>query len=167
MRGERLADDFGGDLAEAGEANGAGCTRGEVEHPAMYERAAIVDGDDDATAAMGDAELGAKGQRAMRAGHGVLIEALTRRGPASGLVAVGRGHTGEAVPGDHRVGVLPGWRALFTLGHAAGVVTSGVVMMLMVGSGSSLRGTSADDKSCGDKQKRCTRAGFDSRRQDF
>ena len=41
--GRRLADDFGGDLAEAGEADGPGCARGEVEHPAMHERTAVID----------------------------------------------------------------------------------------------------------------------------
>src|ERR1700759_2336167 len=92
-----LSDHFGGDLAEAGEAEGACGTRGEVEHPATHERAAVVDGDGDGAAAMGHAQLGAERQRAMGAGHGVLVEPLTRGGLAAGLVAVGRGNAGEAV----------------------------------------------------------------------
>lgn len=49
-----LRDDFGGDAADtgAGEADGAGCARGEVEHAAANERATVIDGDDDALAAM-------------------------------------------------------------------------------------------------------------------
>ena len=137
------------DMVQADRTRGAG---GEVEHAPLDEGTAVVDRDDDAAAVMGDPQLGAEGQRAMRAGHGVLVEALARCRPAAGLVAVGRGHTGEAVPGDHRIGVLPGRRALFSLGHAAGVVTSGVMMMFVVVSGSGCCGTSAGDKSCGDKQ---------------
>src|SRR5579859_2460231 len=91
------AHDFGSDLADAAEADGAGRAGGEVEHPAANERAAVVDGDDDGAAAMGHAEPGAERQRAVRAGHGVLVEALARGGPAAGLVAIHRGDAREAM----------------------------------------------------------------------
>ena len=55
-----LADDFSRDLAEAGQADRTGRAGGEVEHPATHKRAAVVDGHDDGTAAMGDTQLGAE-----------------------------------------------------------------------------------------------------------
>src|SRR5204862_4596 len=83
-----LQDDFRRDATDTatGEANGAGGPGREVEHPAADERATVVDGDDDALAAMGDAQLGAERQRAVRRGHGVLVEALARGGLAARLV---------------------------------------------------------------------------------
>ena len=62
----------------------------QIENPATDERAAVVDGDDDALATMGHPELGAERQRAVGRGHGVLVEALTGGGPAAGLVTVVR-----------------------------------------------------------------------------
>ena len=53
--------------AGAGQADGAGSARGEVEHAPLDEGTAVVDGDDHAAAAMGDAQLGAERQRAMGA----------------------------------------------------------------------------------------------------
>src|SRR5438270_9074956 len=98
MRCASLRNDLGGDAADAGagEADGAGGTGGEAEHPAAHEWATVIDGDDDARAAMGDAQLGAERQRTVRRGHGVLVEALARRGLAAGLVAVEGGHAGKA-----------------------------------------------------------------------
>ena len=68
-RATRLGDDLGGDAADAGagEADGARSARREVEDAAANERAAVIDGDDDAAAAMGDPQLGAERQRAVAA----------------------------------------------------------------------------------------------------
>ena len=54
--------DFGDNPADAapGQADDLRCTLGQVEHPAANEGAAIVDGDDDAAAAVGDFQLGAE-----------------------------------------------------------------------------------------------------------
>ena len=60
-RCRRLSDDFSRDLAETGNTERMGGAGREVEHPATNERAAVVDGDDDRTAAMAHAELGAEG----------------------------------------------------------------------------------------------------------
>jgi len=111
-RQRALGDDFRGDAADAAtcEADGAGSTRGEVEHTAANERAAVIDGDDDALAAMCDAQLGAERQRTVRRGHGVLVEALARGSLAAGLVAVKGRDAGEAAAGaggrrHRRIGV--------------------------------------------------------------
>src|SRR5258708_6610056 len=80
--------------AGAGEPHGAGCTRRQVEHAAADEGAAVVDGDNDAAAAMGDLEPGAERQRAVGAGHCVLVEARAGGGLAAGFVAVIGGHAG-------------------------------------------------------------------------
>src|SRR6516165_2951596 len=86
----RLGDDFGGDAADAraGQADGARRGGGEIENPAFDEGAAVIDGDDDAAIAMGDAQLGAEGQRPVRAGERVLVKALARGGLPTGLVAI-------------------------------------------------------------------------------
>src|SRR5476651_1101368 len=86
----------------AGQADGAGRGGRKVEHPAMDERAAVIDGDDDALAAMGHPELGAERQRAVGASHGVFVETLAGGGLAAGFVAVKGCHTGEAVSGARR-----------------------------------------------------------------
>src|ERR1700744_911273 len=93
----RLADDLGGDLADAGagQADGAGGAGRAGEHKAAHERATVIDGDDDALAVVGDPQLGAERQRAMGAGHGAGIHALARRGAAAGLVAGIGGHARE------------------------------------------------------------------------
>src|ERR1700743_453739 len=168
-RREALRDDLCGHLTEAFDAERAGCGRGEIEHAATHERATVVDGDDDALAAMGHAQLGAERQRTMGAGHGVLIEALTGGRLAARLVAVERGNAGEAVSGagmHHRVGVLPGLlgsalRALVRI--LAGVV--GVMIAVMPGAGRSLSGACTDQESCGDERERRVRAGKGSRRR--
>src|ERR1700709_608507 len=98
-RDERvLGDDLGGDLADAGagQADGTGRARGKVEHAPLDEGTAVVDGNDDALAAVGHPQLGAERQRAVGAGHGVLVEASTRSGLAAGFVAVEGSHSGEA-----------------------------------------------------------------------
>src|SRR5947209_5673592 len=93
-------DDLGGDVADAsaGQPDRSRRPRGEVEHPAANERAAVVDGDDNAAAAMGDPELGAEWQAAVSRGHGFLVEALAGGSLATGLVAVERGDAREAPP---------------------------------------------------------------------
>src|ERR1700761_4932871 len=129
-----LADDFGRDLAKTIQAEGAGRAGRQIKHPAMHIGAAVVDGDDDGAAAMADAQLGAERQRAVRAGHLVLVEALARGGLAAGLVAIGRGDAGEAVTGlrsrgHGRIGLPPGLAAV-AVRSAADVVemmTPGVV----------------------------------------
>ena len=66
-----------------------------VEDPAANERAAVVDGHDDRTAAMGHAKLGAERQGPVSRGHGFLVETLTRGRLAARLIAVERGHARE------------------------------------------------------------------------
>jgi len=156
-----LGDDLGGDAADAGagEANRAGSTRREIEDTAANEGAAVVDGDDHARAAMGDAELGAERQRTVRRGHGVLVEALARGRPAAGLIAVKGGHAGEAVPPARRwrhgrVGVEPGVRAV------AGVRSMMTVMIpVMPGFGGSFGDSSTEEESCGNESDRRTWSG--------
>ena len=74
--------------AGAGQADGTGSTRGQVEDTSPDEGTTVIDRDDDALATMGHPELGAERQRAVGRGHGVLIEALTGGGPAAGFIAV-------------------------------------------------------------------------------
>ena len=59
-----LRDDFGSDAADAGtgQTDRAGRARGQVEYAAANKWPAVVDGDDDAAAAMGHLELGAERQ---------------------------------------------------------------------------------------------------------
>src|SRR5690242_3655461 len=66
-------DDLSGDVADAGacQSDGAGRALGEVEHASLDEGAAVIDGNDDALAAMGHTELGSERQRAVGCGHGV------------------------------------------------------------------------------------------------
>src|SRR3954463_10678081 len=112
---------LGGDVADAGagQADGAGSALGEVEHASPDERAAVVDGDDDALAAMGHPELGAERQRAVGRGHGVLVEALSGGGLAAGFIAVKRSPSREAAPrarADRGIGVHPIARGLVRVG---------------------------------------------------
>jgi len=148
-------DDLGGDPADAGagQADGTSRARGEVEHSAMDERAAVVDGDDDAPAAMGDPQPGAERQRAVSAGHGVLVEALSGGSLAAGFIAVERRHAGEAVAarGAHRgVGIPP---------VAAGRLGGMVVVAMVPGFGGSLGNAAADQESCGNQRESRTRPG--------
>src|SRR5260370_20855353 len=78
---ERLHD-LGGDAADpgAGQADRAGSARGEGQHAAADERAAIVDGDDDAAVAMGHLELGTERQGAAGGGHSLSVHALAASG---------------------------------------------------------------------------------------
>src|SRR6266550_5863772 len=96
-----LRDDLCSDAANAGtgQADRAGGARGQVEHPAADERAAVVDGHDDAAAAMAHSEFGAERQRTVGRRQGVLIETLARGGLAAGFVAVKGSHPREAVSG--------------------------------------------------------------------
>src|SRR5256884_6812307 len=96
-----LRDDLGGDAADAGtaQADRAGGARGQVKHPAADERAAVVDGDDEAAGAMGHPELGTERQRTVGRRQGALIETLARGGLAAGFVAVKGSHPGEAASG--------------------------------------------------------------------
>src|SRR6266446_7245094 len=98
---DALRDDLCSDAANAGtgQADRAGGARGQVKHPAADERAAVVDGDDDATAAMRHPELGTERQRTVGSRQGILIETLTRGGLAAGFVAVKGSHPREAVSG--------------------------------------------------------------------
>ena len=77
----------------------------EIDDPAAVERAAIVDGHLDlaAGALVGDHELGAEGEGAMRRGHGVFVEDFSRGGllpveagtVPGGAAALGIGCSGE------------------------------------------------------------------------
>src|SRR5437763_8037458 len=128
-------DDLGGDTTNAGtgQADGAGGTRGQIEDAATDERAAVIDGDDDALAAMGDAQPGAERQRAVGRGHGALVEALAGSGPAAGFIAVIGGHSREALPGGwarQGVGIAP-----VAAGSLAGVMRVVVVALVVPGFG--------------------------------
>src|SRR5579872_730694 len=158
-----LRDDFGDDAANAGagQANGAGRPRRQVEHAAANERAAVVDGHDDAAVAMGDLELGAERQGTVGRGHGVLIEALTRGGPAAGLAAIIGSDAREAPPharhrGDRGIGVTPGRQSV---GLGDMVKTMMVVAMVPVRLGQSF-GSSPGNNSCGKKNERRARPGY-------
>src|ERR1700681_4387710 len=96
----RLRDDVGGDAADAGagQADRAGSAGGQIQHPAPDERTSVVDGDDDALAAMGDAQLGAERQGAVGRRHGVGVHALAGSGSAAGFTAVEGRHAGATVP---------------------------------------------------------------------
>ena len=144
--------------AGAGEAYCAGGAGREVEDAAADEGAAVVDGDDDAAAAMGDPEPGAERQTAVSRGHGVLVEARSGGGLAAGFVAVKGSHAGEAAAGaaaHGRVGVTPG--------RIAGMM--GVMMMMMmavmvpVRFSRSFGDAPTEQQSCGEKRKRRTRPG--------
>src|SRR4029077_1383411 len=106
--------DLGGHPADAGasQADGTGSTRGEVEHAATDERATVIDGDDNAAAAMGHAQPSAERQRTVGRGHSVLVEARAGSGLAAGLIAVEGGYAREAAAagrrGDRGIGVTPG-----------------------------------------------------------
>src|SRR5205807_8022907 len=80
----RRSDDLGGDVADAsvGQADRAGGGGGEVEYPPLDEGTAVIDGHDDAAAAMGHPQLGAERLRTMGAGQRALIEALAGSGLA-------------------------------------------------------------------------------------
>jgi hypothetical protein len=146
-----LRDDLGGDVADAGagQADGTGSARGEVEHASLDEGATVVDRDDDALAAMGHPELGAERQGAVGRRHGVLVEALTGGGPAAGFIAVIGGSSREAVPAagrTHRgVGVQP--IAADGLVGVAGVMG---MVAVMPGFGGRFGDAATDQKSCGD-----------------
>src|SRR6185437_640017 len=170
-----LGNDLGGDAADAGagQADGAGGAGRQVEHAAADERTASIDGDDDAAAAMGDAQLGAERQRAVGAGHRAGVHALARRGAAAGLVAVVGGHAREAAPGARRgahggIGVEPGMAfggRLGALGGDTGVMVAiAVVMMGMVMSGMrrGFSDASAERDSCGENGERRARPGYSS-----
>jgi len=117
---------------------------------------------------MGDAQLGAERQRAVRRGHGVLVEALARGGPAAGLVAVKGSHSGEGTPGalrrrHRRIGVTPiGGRVGIVLGVVAVMMVG--IPVVMAGFGGSFGGSSTDEKSCGNKGDRRTRPGHSAQR---
>src|SRR6266487_26788 len=114
-RGARaLRDDLGGDVADAGagQADGTGSARGEVEHASLDEGATVVDRHHDALAAMGHPELGSERQRAVGRGHGVLVEALSGGGLAAGFIAVKGGLSREARRADRGIGVHPIARGL-------------------------------------------------------
>ena len=152
----RSGDDLGGHPADAGagQADGARRSGRKVENPAANERAPVIDGDDDAAAAMGDPELGAERQRAMGACHGVLIEVLARGGLAAGFVAVKGRHSRERATGvrrreDRGIGVTPARRAVGRVGHVVEMVMA--VMMVPMGSGRSFGCTTPDQHSCGEK----------------
>src|SRR6266849_2360714 len=96
-----LRDDLCSHAADAGtgQADRAGGARGQVKHPAADERAAVVDGHDDATAAMGHPELGTERQRTVGRRQGILIEMLARGGLAAGFVAIKGSNPREAASG--------------------------------------------------------------------
>src|SRR5258708_173819 len=132
-----LRNDFGGDAADAAQAENAGRTLGQVQNPAAHERPPVIDGDDDAATAMAHPELGAERQRAVGAGHGVLVEVLAGGGPAAGFIAVIGGDAGEAAPSGRRhdrgIGVAPRRaraRPVLAAGEMMmGVAVSGIMMM--------------------------------------
>src|SRR6185437_6731601 len=164
-----LRDDLGGDAADAGagQADGAGGAGRQIEHAAADERSTVIDGHDDAAAAMGDAQLGAERQRAVGAGHGAGVHALARRGPVAGLIAVIGGHAREAAPGARDgahggIGVEPG-RAGGGLSAHAGVMVMVVPgVMVMPGMGRGFGNAPAEHDSRGDNSERRARPGYSS-----
>ena len=138
-----------------GQADGACRALGEIEHAAANEGATIVDRHDDAAAAMGDAELGAERQRAMSCGHGVLVEALARRGAGAGFIAVIGGDAGEGTAGAHRcIGVQPG----ILLGVMLVMMVMLLVMAVMPGFGGRLAEAAAESQCRGEQGDRGPRS---------
>ena len=95
--------------AAARQPDRAGGTFRQIQDTAADERAAIIDGDHHAAAAVGNPQLGPERQTAMGGGHGVLVEALAGRGSAAGFTAVIGGYAGErpAPMPERRIGVQP------------------------------------------------------------
>ena len=94
----------------AGEPYRAGSALRQIEHTTLDERAAVIYGDDDAAAAMGDLEPGTERQGPVCGSHSFLIEALARGGLAARLVAVELGLARKAAAGaDRGIGVAPGF----------------------------------------------------------
>jgi hypothetical protein len=156
---DALGDDLSRDAADAVQADRTGRARGEVQYPAVDERAAVVDGDHHAAVAMGDPELGAEWQRAVGTGHGVLIEPLTRSRLAAGFVAVKRGYSGKAMAGrrrwgDRRIGVAP--RVMGAPPGDAGVMEMAMAVVMPLGLGRGFGGTPTEHKSCGEHCERRT-----------
>src|SRR6185436_2325608 len=142
--GALLGNDLGGDVADAGagQSDGTGSARGEVEHASLDEGTTVIDRDDDALAAIVHPELGSEWQRAVSCGHGVLVEALSGSGLAAGFIAVKRCLSREAAPrtlrADRGIGVEPA---------AVGLRVLGVVAMVP-GFGRSLGDAATDQESC-------------------
>jgi len=117
---------------------------------------------------MGDAQLGAERQRTVSRGHGILVEALARRSPAAGLVAIIGGHAGEAAARarrrrHRRVGVAPiGGRVGIALGVVAVMMVR--VPVVMPGFGRSFGGGSTDEESGGNESDRRARPGHGAQR---
>ena len=153
-----LRDDLGGDATDtgAGQADGARRGGGEVENPAPNERAAVINGDDDAAIAMGHAQLGAERQRAVRTGERILVKALARGGLPTGLVAIERGNAGEHASetfADRAEG--RGRRLGFLRGRVRDVARQvRIVMVMMPGFRRRFGGSSTDHHSCGNDGKR-------------
>src|ERR1700722_20452113 len=132
FRSLKRSHDLGDDAADAG-AGQADCTRSggrKIENPAADEGAPVIDGNDNAAVAMGYPEPGAKGQRSVSAGHGLLVETLTRGGLAAGFIAIKggdarEGPAGSRRRGDRSIGVAPA-------GSVAGVVVVIVAMAVVV-----------------------------------
>jgi hypothetical protein len=124
---------------------------------------------------MGDPELGAERQRAVGAGHGVLVETLTRGGLGAGFVAVKGGYSGKAVAGtgrrgDRRIGVAPGilGRTLrIVVGRLAGVMEVPMAVVMPFGLGRGFSDTPTEEESCGENSKRRTRLGYSSQYRVF
>jgi len=159
-----LGNNLGGHPADAGAGQPDRTRSGgrKVEDPAADERAAVVDGDDDAAAAMGHPELGAEREGTMGRGQGVLIETLARGGPAAGFIAVVRGHPRKAASetrrrGDRGVGVAPE-----AGGRVARVMGMAMAIMMPVGFGRGFGDASADQESCGENSERRARLGYSS-----
>ena len=169
VRCPKRSQDLGSDAADAGagQADGTGRSGRKIQNPATDERAAVVDGDDNALAAMGNPELGAEREAAVSRGHGVLIEALARGSLAAGFIAVKRGDTRKAASGarrrgDRGIGVAPGGVG----GRIAGVVGMMVMaVVVMPGFGGGFGNAPTDQESCGEKCERRTRLGYFSQRR--
>src|SRR5437764_15098353 len=103
----KLRNDLGCDATDAGtcQSNRTRSAGRKIEHPTSNERATVIDGHNDAAVAMGYPELGAERQRAVSAGHEVLVEALAGSGLAAGLVAVKGSYAGKGASGRHKGGV--------------------------------------------------------------
>ena len=89
--GRATAEDCDAHGAGAAHADRKGGAAGEIEAAAADERAAIIDPHDDAAAGPGIGHLQprAEGQRAVRGGEAVGVEALPRGGPSAGLIIGG------------------------------------------------------------------------------
>jgi hypothetical protein len=162
QRLHNLGDDAAN--AAARQPDRAGGTFRQIQDTAADERAAIIDGDHNAAATVGNPQLGPERQTAMGGGHGVLVEALAGRGSAAGFTAVIGGYAGErpARMPERRISVQPRRpRGLLDRSMMTPVMMVVVVMpmMMVTRTGRCLGHAPRKENGCSDHGDRHARPG--------